>query len=255
MSTSLKQFPPHISCTTLNYLLWTGILTMAAKCVQASHHKCYTVQPTISLYFLAYPPEIAPTRVLQFASFILWAGITRVWVAEVHIVLRTFFVQFNEDPNAFGVNTVPNPPIPSVKSLSEADDSVSEISIDDAEPTASIRSTRSLRKPARKRIIGPKTAILGIAGLAAVVFRRQQSKGRWDSKTKFTCETHNVSFPQFCQDSFRQKENNLLSLTWPKYTLNTLEYSALCVEINRLFTPSNCVKNEWFRNWLKRWNL
>ena len=88
-------------------------------------------------------------------------------------------MQFEDDPEAFGVNTVPNPPAAAEKTPSEADDSISEISLEDSEPCARERRSTHRRRPAKRKGLGPKLVVAAAAGAAALLLgrRRKPSSG------------------------------------------------------------------------------
>ena len=78
------------------------------------------------------------------------------------------FMQFDHDPEAFGVNTVPNPPsdFERESASSEVDDSASEASCESARPSSLHRRVRPPPNLMKRRL---RRAVVLAAAAASVV--------------------------------------------------------------------------------------
>ena len=83
-------------------------------------------------------------------------------------------MQFDHDPEAFGVNTVPNPPSDSEKELgySEADDSASEASCESMRPTSLRRRPSTGQNKMRRRLRKVAVASAIVAGMVTLGRRK-----------------------------------------------------------------------------------
>lgn len=85
-------------------------------------------------------------------------------------------MQFEQDPQAFGVDTVPNPPMDSERTPSEEDDSISEISVEESEVCASIKRPNIRPRPAKRKKMLPRILVGAAIGFAAVALNRPKNR-------------------------------------------------------------------------------
>lgn len=86
-----------------------------------------------------------------------------------------FPVQLDDDPEAFGVNTVPNPPTEEEwgSACSEVDDSASESSCESAVPTSFRHRPAPRPNKLRRQLQKAAVVAAGCAGVMAVARRKQ----------------------------------------------------------------------------------
>ncbi len=83
-------------------------------------------------------------------------------------------MQFDHDPEAFGVNTVPNPPsnFERESASSEVDDSASEASCESARPVSLHRRSRPVPNKMRQRLRRAVVLTAGVAGIVTLARRK-----------------------------------------------------------------------------------